>query len=145
MPNFRTILEYNLALLWCLRRYNKIPVGIGAIFMVLFFVVIQLYGSGDEVNILANKINNEFSLAIKSYFSRVIFCLFCLVLFFICIHFCYITDSSSTFLFLTLINIYEFLSKAQNSIASTKKKSNLQPKSTENPLIVLFLWKISFI
>lgn len=39
--------------------------------MALFFTVTQLYGSGDEVNILANKINNEFSLAVKSYFSRV--------------------------------------------------------------------------
>jgi len=51
--------------------------------MALFFTVTQLYGSGDEVNILANKINNEFSLAIKSYFSRVFwgFLFVCFVLF----------------------------------------------------------------
>lgn len=48
--------------------------------------------------------------------------LFCLVLFLICIHFCYIIESSSAFLFLILINIYELLFKAQNPIASSKKR-----------------------
>ena len=67
MPNFGNTWKNNLAFLWCLRGYNKILESIGAIFIALFLIVTQLYGSADEVYVLANKINNEFSLAIELF------------------------------------------------------------------------------